>query len=92
MRGFRSGLRSRPFVAHELRSRPLHCPRASTLACKAAKNNGHSEMVEQGLMYFIFQQDLGVQLQRALNMERYEIATKIRERRQRVSSRALRLS
>jgi hypothetical protein len=49
-------------------------------------------MVEQGLMYFIFQKDLGVQLQRALNMERYEIATKIRERRQRVSSRALCLS
>jgi hypothetical protein len=43
-------------------------------------------MVEQGLMFFVFQQDLGVQLQRALNMERYEIATKIRERRQRVGS------
>jgi hypothetical protein len=41
-------------------------------------------MVDHALLLFIFQQDLGVQLQRALNVEHFELATKIREKRQQV--------
>ena len=45
---------------------------------------GYSSMVDHALLLFIFQQDLGVQLQKALNMERFDFATKIREKRQEV--------
>jgi hypothetical protein len=45
-------------------------------------------MVDHALLLFIFQQDLGVQLQRALNMERFELAAKIREKRREVCTSA----
>ena len=60
-------------------ARHAQCVRAAAKA-----GTGYSEMVEQALMLFIFQQDLGVQLQRALNVEQYDAATRIRERRQKV--------
>lgn len=64
-----------------LRARPARGVRAPAKA-----DTGYSEMVEQALMLFIFQQDLGVQLQRALNIEQYDMATRIRERRQKARS------
>mmetsp|Transcript_25874 Transcript_25874/g.66704 ORF Transcript_25874/g.66704 Transcript_25874/m.66704 type:complete len:499 (+) Transcript_25874:102-1598(+) len=43
-----------------------------------------SEMVNEEMVYFIFQMDLDVQLQRALNYEAYEFAQGVRAKRQRV--------
>eukprot|EP00983_Pelagomonas_calceolata_P024506 772396-Pelagomonas_calceolata.AAC.3 len=42
-----------------------------------------SEMVNEEMVYFIFQMDLDVQLQRALNYEAYEFAQGVRAKRQR---------
>jgi hypothetical protein len=47
---------------------------------RCAANVGYSQLVDQALMLLIFQQDIGVRLQRAINMEQYDIAQQIRER------------
>ena len=64
-----------------------HQPRKSRqAACRATKQmfRWYSEMVDHALLLFIFQQDLGVQLQRALNKEEYDFANTIREKRDQV--------
>ena len=59
---------------------------ARRTAARAGKNaqNMYSEMVDQALLLYIFQQDLGVQLQRALNQDQFDIATQIRAKREQV--------
>jgi len=45
-----------------------------------------SDMVTEQLLLFIFQMELDTQLQRALNMEVFEVAKQIRERREQLDS------
>lgn len=62
-------------------------PTFTSLKCLATVKDGYPErspLVEECIVLFIFQQDLGVQLQRAINYEQFEVAKQIRTRRDQI--------
>ena len=83
-RGQRSG--RRPVGGLKPRCRPQTAVRTVAVYASQQGNNLYSELVDQSLLLYIFQQDLGVQLQRALNQEQFEIANQIRAKREQVGT------
>eukprot|EP00892_Ulva_mutabilis_P012219 jgi/Ulvmu1/936/UM102_0019.1 len=63
------------------RRKCLPSTNSRTLKCCAAPYKAYSQVIDRYLMLFLVQQDLGVQLQRAMNAERYDLVQEVQKRK-----------
>lgn len=80
---FRSAVNGRASLSHRQinRNESRKCLRAAATPYKA-----YSQVIDRYLMLFLVQQDLGVQLQRAMNTERYDLVQQVQKRKAEVRS------
>lgn len=82
-------MRLQPAVAcrAQISNRQSHSNRRwKCLRASAAPYKAYSQVIDRYLMLFLVQQDLGVQLQRAMNSERYDLVQEVQKRKAEVRS------